>query len=311
MKRWIYDTSGGEERAVLVTDGRAEEIIIRRHLMLNLEEVVEGRIIAYHPTLRGYFVHTEKGKDVFVPSRDKHTEGESVRVRIRKEARADKDATGDFVTDETEGVEAFLPLLKTLEMRFPTEERVAAAPDEIDTILAGALAERVALSDGATLRFEGTSVCQTIDVDSAKSRRHWRLINAEAVAEIMRQVRLRHIGGLILIDFAGTKTPAVRRTLERLIADAAKSDSALSLDGWTPGGLFEMKRCREYTPLSDLWHTPENAFYRICRAMKASPKARLVRAHPKVAALLEGIPYLSVLPDFTVDINTFDIKEKP
>ncbi len=308
MNRLIYDEWAGEERAVFFEDNRPTELFIQRHLTLNLGEIVRGHIISYHPTLRGYFIRTDKEKDVFVPTSEPHTEGETVYVRITKEARSDKDASGVFSENKHVGCP---PLKQVLETLFPEEKILPAERDEIDTVMMQALADQVRLQSGGTLHFEQTHVCHTVDVDTSSSRGQWHQINTEAVSEILRHLRLRHIGGLTLIDFAGTKTTTTRRSLDHVIQEAAKADHMLSIGGWTRSGLYELKRRRERSALADLWNTPENAFYRICRAVKDLPHALCVHAHPKVVALLERVPYISAIPDFGKDINAFEIKEKP
>lgn len=76
--------------------------------------------------------------------------------------------------------------------------------------------------------------------------------NLAAARELPRQLRLRGLGGQIVVDFApmGKKH---RRTLEEAIRKAFRSDPVeTSQIGWTRLGLYEMQRKRERFPLSEV-----------------------------------------------------------
>ena len=76
--------------------------------------------------------------------------------------------------------------------------------------------------------------------------------NMEAAKEIARQLRLRNIGGLIVIDFIDMFESKNRRTIERLMRDETSMDKAkIQIDKITIFGLLEMSRQRINASLSE------------------------------------------------------------
>lgn len=75
--------------------------------------------------------------------------------------------------------------------------------------------------------------------------------NRDAVRELPRQLRLRGLGGQIVVDFA-PMSKAHRRELETMLKAAFRSDRVeTSLAGWSNLGLFELQRKRERRPLTE------------------------------------------------------------
>ncbi len=82
------------------------------------------------------------------------------------------------------------------------------------------------------LVFGKTEALTAIDVNSGRGKKEDNLettalnTNLEAVEEIARQIRLRDIGGLIVIDFIDMQSQKNRRLIEQKMADALSSDKA-------------------------------------------------------------------------------------
>ncbi|WP_210527191.1 ribonuclease E/G [Rubellimicrobium arenae] len=76
--------------------------------------------------------------------------------------------------------------------------------------------------------------------------------NMAAARALPRQLRLRGLGGQVVVDFAGM-SKGHRKQLEQSIRDSFRSDPIeTSLVGWTAMGLFELSRKRERLPLARL-----------------------------------------------------------
>ena len=110
--------------------------------------------------------------------------------------------------------------------------------------IAEALATRdmpvVALRDGGQIAVETTRAMTVIDIDAAGTDPE--LVNARAVPELARQLRLRDVIGTVMIDFLRENSQRQRR-LERALADATAIDRRrVELLGWTRGGVFELRR---------------------------------------------------------------------
>jgi len=118
---------------------------------------------------------------------------------------------------------------------------------EIDNIFS----RKVWLKTGAFLVFDHTEALTVIDVNSGRnigrSNQEETIlnINLESAIEIARQLRLRDIGGIIVIDFIDMMNPENRRKVEDTFADALRNDrSRISISQISEFGLMEMTRQR-------------------------------------------------------------------
>lgn len=109
----------------------------------------------------------------------------------------------------------------------------------------------VVLPSGGTIILDETALGVTIDVNQGAGKQALA-VNLEAADEISRQIRLRNLGGLVLIDFAGTKTkPDLARIQERLSHAFREDPCTVDLLGPTKGGLIELVRARRTASLMD------------------------------------------------------------
>ncbi len=105
----------------------------------------------------------------------------------------------------------------------------------------------------ASMIIESTSALVAIDVNTGGdfSLTAGLKANMAAAKDLPRQLRLRGLGGQIVIDFAPMPRKD-RRALEHALRSAFKADSIeTALVGWTPLGHFELQRKRERIPLSE------------------------------------------------------------
>lgn len=110
---------------------------------------------------------------------------------------------------------------------------------------------RVWLKKGGFLVFDHTEALTVIDVNSGryvgKANQEETILNTniESAIEIARQLRLRDIGGIIVIDFIDMHNMDHRRRVEDAFADALKNDrSKISISQVSEFGLMEMTRQR-------------------------------------------------------------------
>ena len=110
---------------------------------------------------------------------------------------------------------------------------------------------RVDLPSGGSIVIDQTEALVTIDVNSGKSTKESSveemavMTNMEAAKEIAKQLRLRDIGGLIVIDFIDMFENKNRRSVERLMRDETLIDKAkIQIDRISMFGLLEMSRQR-------------------------------------------------------------------
>lgn len=112
-----------------------------------------------------------------------------------------------------------------------------------------ALSRRVTLKSGAYIVIDRTEALTCIDVNTGKYVGLYSLdktiveTNKEAAVEIARQLRLRDIGGIIIIDFIDMKDPADRDAVIRTLNQALRRDSTKTVVvGMTGLGLVEVTR---------------------------------------------------------------------
>lgn len=120
-----------------------------------------------------------------------------------------------------------------------------------------ALRKRVWLDCGGYLVFDSCEALTVIDVNSAKMTLGRDVedtalkVNLEAAVEIARQLRLRNIGGIVIVDYIDMKTDEHRDLLLRTIREEAQKDrSSLTVHGITRLGLVEMVRMRKEEQLN-------------------------------------------------------------
>ncbi|MCU7554681.1 ribonuclease G [Alteromonas sp. ASW11-19] len=114
-----------------------------------------------------------------------------------------------------------------------------------------ALERRVDLKSGGYLIIDQTEAMTTIDINTGAFVGHRNLeetifnTNTEATAAIARQLRLRNLGGMILIDFIDMVEPDhKRRVLHSLEVATSKDRAKINIHGFTALGLIEMTRKR-------------------------------------------------------------------
>jgi Ribonuclease G/E len=113
------------------------------------------------------------------------------------------------------------------------------------------------LSGGASMVIEPTRALVAVDVNTGSdfSLSAGLKANIATAKDLPRQLRLRGLGGQIVVDFAPSPK-AERRTIETQLRRAFKADSIDTiLVGWTPLGHFELQRKRERLPLSEVLNT--------------------------------------------------------
>ena len=129
----------------------------------------------------------------------------------------------------------------------------------IESKIESAFSREVKLKSGASLVIDSGEALTSIDINSAKSTKGGDIeetalkTNLEAASEIGKQVKLRDLGGLIVIDFIDMEDPKSNEKVERAMYESTKQDHArIQLDKISRFGLMEMSRQRIKPALNDL-----------------------------------------------------------
>jgi ribonuclease G len=130
-------------------------------------------------------------------------------------------------------------------------------PVDLDAVFDEALSETLILSGSGSVHFESSRAGTLIDVDTGtpevgSPERSALSTNLAAARAIARQLRLRNLGGGIVIDFVGLESRSARDTVRATLAEALAPDPrAPQLLGWTRLGHFELVRPRRGRPLAE------------------------------------------------------------
>ena len=129
---------------------------------------------------------------------------------------------------------------------------------QIEHQIESAYARTVTLPSGGAIVIDHTEALVSIDVNSARAIKGGDIeetatrTNLEAADEVARQMRLRDLGGLIVIDFIDMEESRNRRDVENRLRDALRQDRArVQFGSISKFGLMEMSRQRLRPALSE------------------------------------------------------------
>ena len=132
---------------------------------------------------------------------------------------------------------------------------------QIENQIESAYAHKVQLPSGGSLVVDYTEALVSIDINSARATRGTDIeatatnTNLEAADEIARQLRIRDIGGLIVIDFIDMEDVKNQRAVEDRLRDAMKMDRArIQIGRLSRFGLLELSRQRLRPSLGESSH---------------------------------------------------------
>ena len=122
---------------------------------------------------------------------------------------------------------------------------------QIESQIDAAFAREVRLPSGGSVVFDHTEAMLSIDINSSRATKGSDIeetayhTNLEAAEEIARQLRLRDLGGLIVIDFIDMNSRKNQRNVENKLKEASKIDKArVQIGRISRFGLLEMSRQR-------------------------------------------------------------------
>ncbi len=177
----------------------------------------------------------------------------------------------------------------------------------VERELEKALRRKVWLKSGGYIIFDRTEALTIIDVNTGKYVGKTDLAstilrtNLEAVDEIIRQIMLRDIGGIILIDFIDMESEQHRRRVMAALNEAVRRDrSKVHVIDLTGLGLVEITRKRVYQDLEEVMRT-------VCpycegRGRVMSPETMALRVRREVHKLMRAAKGKAVLVEINPDV---------
>ncbi len=186
---------------------------------------------------------------------------------------------------------------------------------QIESQIETAYQREVLLPSGGALVIDRTEALVSIDINSAKSTGGTDIettalnTNLEAADEIARQLRLRDLGGLVVIDFIDMNSSKNQREVETRLKDALKADRArIQVGRISRFGLLEMSRQRLKLSLGE-------SHQEVCPRCEGRGTVRNITSNAlsiirliEEEALLENVQEVQV--QLPVDMATFIMNEK-
>lgn len=223
-----------------------------------LRTVAEGAsdddILADKHFLQQLWMHLEKKlKNAPVPSRV--YEDLPLHLRTLRDTHMDsvdkiRVDSGEFFQELINFAEQYNPEMAAKIERY-TDDRPLFYMYGVEDEISRALNKHVPLKSGGDLVIEQTESMTTVDVNTGTFVGHRNLeetifkTNLEAAAAISRQLRLRNLGGIIIIDFIDMQDPEHQRQVHRVLEKSLDRDRAKTvITGVSELGLVEMTRKR-------------------------------------------------------------------
>ncbi|MDB5512582.1 MAG: ribonuclease [Enterovirga sp.] len=193
------------------------------------------------------------------------TLGSSAPALVYEEGSLIKRAIRDLYNKDIDdvivsGEEGYREAKDFMRMIMPTQAKVVQpyretqplfAQHGVEAQLDAMFSSHVTLKSGGYLVINPTEALVSIDVNSGRSTREHNIedtalrTNLEASEEIARQLRLRDLAGLIVIDFIDMEEKRNNRAVEKKLKDCLKNDRArIQVGRISPFGLLEMSRQR-------------------------------------------------------------------
>lgn len=312
-RRLFVDRGLGETRGVVTLDGRAERLVIRREgdePRLLLGARLAARVESVEAAIATAFLDLGGGCQAVLPFRpdQRPVRGATVDIEIRSEPRDGKLATARLI-GPAEGAPRLLepaPDMMELLRRLTREGDAgpaAQARDVADAAEAEALEILHPLPGGGTLAIEPTRALTAVDVDvgdrkGADAKRVTRQANLTALSEAARLLRLKGLGGLVVLDLAGRGHDGAALLAAARLA-FAPDNPGVSIGPVGRFGTMELSIPRRTRPVLEQLRDPDGALsvaalgHRLIRRLEAEAQARpgdRLRAvcAPAVAAAAAG-----------------------
>lgn len=275
-RRAVIEEAIGETRAAVYEGRRLVELHLTRETEAGLPQagdIYVGRVTQLEPSLNGAFLKLGANLSGFVSFANnrgmpKLVEGqliEGVVAQAAGEGKACRVRFCQFITSGDVGVVKKTTLKERLSTRFEGISFDEASVSVIDE----ATERKISLKGGGTVTFDQTEALLAIDVDKAQGGSALEVC-LTALDLIAAQLRLRGLGGLIVIDFPNLRQAKHRNQLLKAAERAFENDPAIvKLATLSRFGCLEMTRSKDYPSLDSLMNT---------RFGEATAETRAIRA---------------------------------
>ena len=287
-RRCVIETCIGETRAAIYEGRKLVELYVRRETDAEKPrqgDVFAGRVATIDQSLGGAFIdigmpHHGLFKFTNSPNAPRFTEGQMADFEVSKATEIGKGPVLKYkqaATAEKPGKLSGDDLKTTIAKRFEGIEFAEAAVSVIDD----ATETELAIKGGGTICIERTRALVAIDVDKGTAVSSFDVCMA-ALPMIANELRLRGLGGLIVIDLPNLRQPRQRNTVFKAAERVFKDDpNNVKLAPLSRFGCLELTRYKPELSLDEVLNnrigspTTETLALRALRQLE-----REGRAHP-------------------------------
>ncbi len=143
-----------------------------------------------------------------------------------------------------------VPKIKPIELKDATRDLALLDHYDLFSQIEGLFQPYAILPGGGNLIIQGTSAFTAIDVNRGADKNSNVNINLQAGAEIARQIRLRNLGGNIIVDMITPKDEKEKKQIIEAMENAVNNDPCtVQVHGFTNLGMLELTRQRRTPPL--------------------------------------------------------------
>ncbi len=291
----------GETRASVINKKQNIEFYIRRWSHKNMPHVGDefsARVLRVDSALMAAFVDLGPNSGpagmlrfTMSPNAPRILEGQMLRVKVLRESEPDKGPLLSYLGESTAKSaqkEVAVSLKDMIKGRYP---KISFEEGEVNGI-SWAAEEEVALKDHGYIYIEHTRAGTMIDVDTSGGQK--TKVSIAAAKEIARQIRLRGIGGLILIDFPNFRKKKDRADVWQTLVDGFNSDpNVVKVGPFSRFDTVEFTRSRTGLSIANVlcdkngYPTPETmalkGLRRLMKEARVDGGTRLVLELPRAA----------------------------
>jgi len=289
----VIDEGVGETRCAVYEGKKLVEIYIRRWSGKDgprLGDIFAGKLTKIDKSMGGAFVDLGAQphgllKFTNAQGAPRLTEGQMIKVEITREGTAKKGPVLKFVdvTDLSKPQPLVqITLEDMLKRRFGPDLKIEYA--NVNHV-EDAVSREIALPGGGDICIERTRALVAIDVDRGTAMNGFEVC-LQAASVAADQIRLRGLGGLIVIDFPNLRQPKQRDRLYKAMQDAVKDDpNIIKVAPLSRFGAIEMTRAVQTRSLDEQFADKTEtgamlALRRLEREAAANPGAQLVLSVP-------------------------------
>lgn len=225
-----------------------------------LGDIYTAQITRYAPAQRAYFLDLGSDGEGFLPHDGDGVlqPGQKIVVCVERPATRQKKIRCSLLEGEPEAVlgrmEHGADVILQAQNDYPSAVVNDSGLEDYDDAILSLLQPHVQVKQGVDIVIETMTALTAIDVNNADPDMTPLEVNRLVTKVLAHELRLRNIGGQIVVDYLRLRDPKHRAALETSIQQAVTLDPCqVQLYGFTRLGLFEMVRAKRGLPLAEIF----------------------------------------------------------